>query len=214
MNERLYNRLANAFILIAIGSALAFDSAAAWRFAAGAVGIITGLCAIALYFLNQLQSPAERQVEEKVQDENKSASIPLPVHSLAWQAGIAADLQEYLIRDFLHHKNIRAVIYRRRDALRYYTTAGDLVAYKTTHDMDEFLSASGAAIEHEPLGVDDFAAYVAGVMRHLSTGRDRGRWEFTLRPEGLRVREASLPDDPEGSPQPDLDFGQTSTMIH
>jgi hypothetical protein len=179
------------------------------------VGIVAGLSAIALYFVNQFRSPAAHQVEQKKLQEEGESTTPVVVPYVAWQTAIAADLQDYLIRDFLHQKNVRDTASRHRDVLKYYTSTDLLVVDATTNETDAFSCASGVIVEHEPWGVVDFAAYVAEVMRHLSTGQDRGRWEFTLRPEGLRVRETNLlTDDRDSHPQPGLDFGQTSTMVN
>src|ERR1022692_3757387 len=97
MSERRYDRLANVFMLVAIGSALLFDSKSPWHWVVGVLGIAAGVAAVALYFANQSHGPAIPDSKESGEKEHTSPQMQPMTLSENWAAGLGADLEQYAL---------------------------------------------------------------------------------------------------------------------
>jgi hypothetical protein len=53
MNDRVYDRLANVLMLVAVASALMFDAGVLPHVVVGAIGGIAAVASATLYFINQ-----------------------------------------------------------------------------------------------------------------------------------------------------------------
>jgi len=189
MNERVYDRLANVFMLVAVGSALLFNSASPWHWVVGAVGVVAGVAAVLLYFTNQSRSPERVVAGEAVENVGggEVRQEPLTVGE-NWVVGLDADTQHYV------PNVLRAYLAESAKAVRFYTPRnlvehrGDvrLAYWHSYQSVTQWIDQR----EDASLSPDQIAACAVEIIRNLSSGEDRGRWEFNFGPRGLRVAPA------------------------
>jgi hypothetical protein len=191
MSEHVYDRLANIFMLVAVGSALLFNSASAWHWVVGAIGVVAGVAAVALYFTNQSRNPegvVASGTAENVGDDGAVRQEPLTDRE-NWAVGLGADTQHYVphvLRAYLAESAKGVWFYTPRNLVEH---RGDVrLAY--WHSYHEPVTRWMDQREDAPLSPDQIAACAVEIIRNLSSGEDRGRWEFNFGPRGLRVAPA------------------------
>lgn len=206
MSERLYDRLANVFMLIAVGSALLFDSAGAWHVADGAVGIAAGVSAAVLYFRNQSRGAAKLRTTQVTDETPFIASRYIALRE-NWAAAVGAEWEKYAIDAYRREALKGGHLYARHRPIVQRARNRHAACWYVYEDRVE------AAQQELVLSPNDVAACAIEIIRNLSSGDDCDRWQFSFGPEGLRVSARNMQDLPE-PPQKDLDFGQTSTMVN
>jgi hypothetical protein len=204
INERLYDRLSNIFVLVAIGSALFFDSAGPWHVAVGTAGIAAGISAVVLYLRNQSCSSEKPKTTQVDKDQDISAAQPLGFGD-NWLLGIGTEWGKHMTHAYSVESN----------PLRFYLQHHYMVQRERyRHQLWYLEEDRGQACQQEvPLSPNDVAACAIEIIRDLSSGDDFDRWQFSFGPGGLRVS-ARNEQDRSATHQRDLDFGQASTLVN
>jgi hypothetical protein len=216
MNERKYDRLANILVFIAIGSALLFDAGKFSHIAVGVIGGMAGVGAVTLYFLNQHRRPVTEHDESPTKELSAKTEVKVFAehfaaemresgwkHSLVWESNLSDQIERYVLQAF-HREPARQYYYR------------NAMAHGVIHSSARnwYLVGAHALQQQEAvLSPNEVAACAIEIIRHLSSGEDHDRWEFSFGPNGLRV--SSKKGQPDRSIlQEDFDFAQmTSTMV-
>ena len=208
MSERRYDRLANVFMLVAIGSALLFDSKSPWHWVVGVLGIAAGVAAVALYFANQSHGPAIPDSKESGEKEHTSPQMQPMTLSENWAAGLGADLEQYALYAYVREMRESS------KAVRFYTHR-NLVQHAAKHrHLAYFDMYEDPGQQEVSLSPSDIAACAIEIIRNLSSSGDQDRWEFTFGTEGLRIVSAEVTRDRPSTPEPEVDTGQMSRMVN
>jgi len=216
MNERKYDRLANILVFVAIGSALLFDTGKFSQIAMGVVGGMAGVGAVSLYFLNLRRGSIDKQdvvtnelPTQKIEMGHLRESLAAQLRSSQVQ-GIWESMVREQFQHYAFHAHCETLA---RHSLR--TTALNSTRYTGVGARYAFLVAKAHAQQQEVvLSPNDVAACAIEIIRHLSSGEDYDRWEFSFGPNGLRVSSKKSQPDRPTNPQENFDFPQmTSTMV-
>jgi len=212
MSERVYDRLANVFMLVAVGSALLFNSASSWHWVVGAFGVVAGAAAVVLYFTNQSRNqgtPDSAEVAEKSETAARQAPLTL---SENWTVGV--DLEGYALR--------REYLLESPKALRFYTQRNLGQHAARNRHLAYWCSYEEAALTQQELSLspNEIAACAIEIIRNLSSGEDRDQWEFNFGPKGLRVMPAryiksrNSIEERSTIGRPEFESGQISEMVN
>jgi hypothetical protein len=217
MNERKYDRLANVLVFIATGSALLFDAGKFSQIAVGVIGEMAGVGAVTLYFLNQRRGPAAKHEESATKELSAKADARLLAEHFAanmreprrkdvlvWESILGDQIERYAIQ-----------AYHRETAGRYFSRNTLVHGVRRSGARHWYLMEAQALQQQEVvLSPNDVAACAVEIIRHLSSGEDHDRWEFSFGPNGLRVSSKKGQPDRPMILQEDFGFAQTtSTMV-
>jgi len=202
MNDRVYDRLANVSMLVAVASALLFDGGVLPHIVMGTIGGIAAIASAALYFINQnragvatTEQVCAKLSDLKYEDEAIATSIgtsmaaPKVSRDAAVRWAVTLSKREKLYSHttyaFHHHGNVHL---KNIDRAFY---GGFRVAEST-----------------EMLSPNEVAACAIEIIQQLSANDVEDRWEFHFGPNGLRVStKKGHPPTERINPQTDLDFG-------
>lgn len=214
MNERVYDRLANILMAVAVCSALLFDAGKFSHVVVGAVGGVAAAASVALYFMNQRRpSPKEEQRPHEQPSEHMTKFI-VDNTTVAtedrtinpgdlWAVVIGEQIQKYALHTYPHEVTHSYALYRAHRSPKHMAFCW--------HVGES--GAQGFLQPEVPFSPNDVAACAIEIIRSLSVGDGHDRWEFSFGPTGLRVSAKKGHEQPIAIPQEDLDFGQISTMI-
>ncbi len=224
MSERTYNRLANILMLIAVGSAVLFDSGKFPHVVVGMVGVLAGVAALALYFWNQHEVSEKEEESDSSQQE---ATVAVVKAAEAKPPGSTRNRGvRFFVDDFLIAEKPIAV--RTNDVWRI--AALDTLNRRVmaqawlAHYSDNYArtlrwsAAKGEArvlmqpeVELSPCEV---AACAIEIMRNLAVSDDfNSEWEYSFGPKGLRVSLKKAHSVRPIVPQEDFDFGDISSLV-
>jgi len=223
MSDRIYDRLANIFVLVAVASALFFNGESRWHWLTGALGACAGIAAIVLYFTNQSREEKKpdtsKSVEatsavEKVLHEamSRQQQEPLAI-SQTWVTKIGAEAGQYAMLAYLTGNAKVSRFYMDRHAVRH-----GLGLYYSAYVREAFAQQPESQ-ELTPFSVSEIAACAVEIIRTLSAGDDHDRWEYVFGPDGLRVVAAKSAKDKLGVRDrtkigdQEFGFGQMSETI-
>jgi len=236
MSERAYNRVANILMLIAIASAVLFDSGKLPRAVVGAVGILAGVAALALYFWNQYEigevkkaadssqkgmTPAETKAVESrpVNDAERGIRISLDAflmanaaeHLRAGEILTVRGIDVWARQTKFHNDALEA--YRRRVAQTWLSHYSENYARNLRWSFARGDARALMQPEVE-LSAKEVAACAIEIMRSLAIPDDPNReWEYSFGPKGLRVSLKKAHSIRPVVPQEDFDFGTISRTI-
>lgn len=212
MNDRAYDRLANALMLVAVASALLFDAGVLPRIVIGALGGIAALASVYLYFSNQSkrQTSGVEQPQVKVGAEEKpgvpattagtSLASPQVAKELAaadrWVLMLAKREKPYVRAAYVLHHHRHAVLKASERA--FY---GGFLVHEDVVESNVILSPN------------DVAACTIEIIQQLSKRDGADRWEFHFGANGLRVSaKKGHAESDSASSHGDFDlFGQMPT---
>src|SRR5579859_4797681 len=162
MTDRAYNRIANGLMLVGIASALLFDSGRVSHAVAGAVGIIVGIAAMALYFVNQQRAQVTK--EALTQEASAKREITFVVDGVSVASGHpvvkAGQVWEVMLKQSALHA------YHHETVLHYLLHRGARRARQ--HDIAWFggSDVKGLDLGSEPqLSPDDVAACAVKIIQ-------------------------------------------------
>lgn len=222
MIERMYNRLANIAMLIAILSAVLFDSGKFPHVVVGTIGILAGVAALVLYFWNQREVSEKKEVSHPSQQEGAVAELTavagkavqgttqgghlLLMANEAMAVGVG-DLWQVAIG------NNTLEAYRRRAAEAWLAHYSDNYARNLRWSADKGDSRVLMQPEIE-LSPKQVAACAIEIMRNLAISDElNGEWEYSFGAEGLRVSLKKAHSARPRVPQEDFDFGNISSLV-
>lgn len=195
MSERVYDRLANVFMLIAVVSALSFNSIGSWQWVAGGIGVAAGVAAVVLYFTNQSRN-ADKQ--PNVPTEKDVTAAPMEEHSQdpltlgeTWAVGLGRKSFERYIR-------VASLAWDPKTAIRVFDNRNLVhdrmlsVHWNTYH---EAVMQIAEQREEVALSTEQIASCAIEIIRELSSGEDRGRWKFSFGAKGLSVYPSTGSED-------------------
>ncbi len=235
MSDRVYNRIANILMLLGIGSALLFDSGKVPHAVAGAMGILAGAGAVALYFCNKSEAPEkeEKDVAGVAEGAVRARESETEIHERIISMLRETAWERVMVRRYAHGHSLKksdavaawycealGARYLAYDAEDYRREAARvwLSHYATYHARTlrwhVAKDASFALMQPEvELSPNEVAACALAIVRNLSIADKFNEWEYTLGPKGLRISiRASHSDVPQSS-QEDFDFEHFSTLI-
>jgi hypothetical protein len=207
MNERVYNRVANALLLIGIASALLFDSGKVPHWVAGTVGIAAGVAAMVLYFWNQheiAKKKAAAEIKTSVQDPVTSGvdCIVAALHTktvASRNSRLTLDVDERTYAELnravrvwgMRDPNLRAIEMYRKETTRLW-----LSHYATYHTRalqwhvvkDASMDLMKPEVELSP---NEVAACAMEIMQNLAIADKGNQWEYFFGSKGLRVKRAN-----------------------
>jgi hypothetical protein len=229
MSERTYNRLANTSMLIAIVSALLFDSGKFPHVVVGTIGILAGVAALALYFCNQREVSEKKELSQP-QQEGAVAEL----EAVEGKAIQGTTQGVHFLTQGVHFRlmadEARAVgvgdlwqIAIANNALQAYTRRRAAEAW-LAHYSDDYApnlrwsAAKGdSRVLMQPeveLSPKQVAACAVEIMRNLAILDElNGEWEYSFGAKGLRVSLKKTHSARLSVPQEDFDFGNISSMI-
>lgn len=231
MSHRAYNRFANILMLVAIGSALLFDSGKLPHVVVGTVGILTGLVAVALYFWHQYHSN-EKKKESRAREEVSATDVMVIEQNPSKE--VAPELR-LSFEDIVSARQIRWPV-RVRDPWQIalqtkFHTDDVLEAYRRiaaekwlAHYAENYarhlrwsVAKGGSRALMQPeveLSPNEVATCAIEIMRNIAISDDlNGNWEYSFGPKGLRVSLKKVhPVRPVVS-QEDFDFGNVSSLV-
>jgi hypothetical protein len=239
MSERAYSRLANALMLIGIGSALLFDSGKLPRAVVGTIGIVAGVAAIALYFWNQLAIKEKQKSAAALEAEKLARSVgvlpAMKTRTLLREAIRPLEEQVYLVPDNHdieledHDLPSAARAYRKYllghdadfmalQAYRKETAKRFLANYAANHARtlqwhmvkNVQLALMKPEVELSPVEVAECAT---AIMRNLALIEGVEAWDYTLGPKGLHVSLKRAKSTRPVVSQEDFDFGYIDEAI-
>jgi hypothetical protein len=220
MNERIYNRVANALLLVGIASALLFDSGKVPHWVAGTIGILAGVGAMVLYFWNQYQIEEKKKAAIEAKGSVKTALVPSSVGTSmaspvkvgssskqrltfnldeASYVAISREMREWGMRD----PNLRAIEMYRKETARLFLSSYAHHARTLQWQMPKGLNMDLMRPEVE-LSPNEVAVCAMEIMRNLSVADKENQWEYVFGSRGLRVKRANVPRTEE--PQEEFDF--------
>jgi hypothetical protein len=198
MSEQAYNRVANVLMMIGIASAFLFDSGKLPKVVVGAIGIISGLSAMVLYFWNQHQTEAKNKAAERSKvSEAATAALPRtammrnPVRETDAMRDWVAAANAVVWRDVAWHNVVSRAcetdeIIRRRKAniwIRNYAAHhARTLQWKMPTDAGMMLMRP--EVELSP---NEVAACAIEIVKNLAVADDLNEWEYDFGPKGLRV---------------------------
>jgi hypothetical protein len=227
MSERLYNKAANALMLIGIASALLFDSGKLPHAVVGTIGIVAGVLAMILYFWNQHCSPAkEEPVQTEAQHGSEIKAEVLPVQRELHISEKALVELSALQSSRVWKKNavvgwpfaldvkfpVDAIEAYRRAAAQSWLThyaANHARSLRWHIPKDATLALMQPEVELSP---NEVAACAIEIMRNLAIADEFNQWEYALGPKGLRVSMKNAHAFRPVVSQEDFDF-ETSDRI-
>ena len=192
MSERVYDRLANVFMLIAVVSALSFNSIGSWQWVAGGIGVAAGVAAVVLYFTNQSRN-ADKQ--PNVPTENDVTAAPMEEHSQdpltlgeTWAVGLGRTSFERYIQ-------VASLAWDRKTAIRVFDNRNLVHDRMLSVYYHEAVMQIAEQREEVALSTEQIASCAIEIIRELSSGEDRGRWKFSFGAKGLSVYPSTGSED-------------------
>jgi hypothetical protein len=216
MSEPVYDRLANVFTLVAVGSALLFNSASPWHWVVGGFGVAAGVAAVVLYFLNQSRNRERPDATEVPEEKDARAEQePLSLGENRMLGLGAESAKQYVLGAYLFDYAKAARFYTDRNLVQHSRNA-HLVYWRSYHE-EVLQLAEGQEISLSP---NDIAACAIEIIRSLSSGDDRDQWEFNFGPKGLRVvpakgiKDRTSIEDRSAIGQSEFESEQISKMVN
>jgi hypothetical protein len=215
MSERDYDRLANVFVLVAVGSALLFNAASPWHWVVGGFGAAAGIAAVVLYFTNQTGNEEKPTASETADKKDLPAVYEALMASGDWAVGLGAEsAKHYVLTAYLHDYVKAAGFYTHRHLLQERSNVR--LAYWDSYHEAVIRSVQDREISLSP---NDIAACAIEIIRSLSSGDDRDQWEFSFGPRGLRVspakgiKDRTSIEDRSSIGEAEYESGQVPTTI-
>jgi hypothetical protein len=215
MNDRVYDRFANALMLVAVLSALVFDAGVLPHIVVGTIGGVAALASAYLYFSNQ----QERKTTMADQSCSKMETAPREKPAKAMMTAGTSFAAPQVARDAAGRWVVTL-------AKREKHVQPTYIFHHYRHlnlKVSEGVFYGGALIHQEiaesnaVISPNDVAACAIEIIQHLSKQDGDDRWEFHFGPNGLRVSAKKGHASPERiSSQGDLDFfsEMPTTSIH
>jgi hypothetical protein len=219
MTDRMYDRLANFLMLVAVGSALLFDSGKLSHGVVATIGGAAAAGAIGLYFSNQsrastkpgaLVKEALQKVAANAAVGQKEATVKMTRAEPSFGVGEGkSHVIVHMAKSDAARKNYQLAHYFMQDMK--YGVAGVPVVW--THAIPFVTTKQKEVADAQPSPID-VAACAAEIIRTLSAGEGHDRWEFNFGPDGLRVSAKKGNLQRPKNPQEDFDFGRIATPVN
>ncbi len=208
MSDRTYGRIANALLLLGVGSALLFDSGIVSHVVAGTVGILAGALAFVLYFCNKYVAGAQHNGELTAAVASRAEKPAAPASTEAQDALSAAQAVLFAVdmhlRTGVREKSATWSGYYNAELLQTVRAAFGpeairrqaahmwLSHYATHHartlrwsvPKDTSMALMRPEVELSPTEV---AACAVEIVSNLAVADKAKEWEYTFGPQGLRI---------------------------
>lgn len=216
MSERKYDRLANAFMLVVIGSALLFDSGKVSHILAGSIGGVAAAASVILYFGSQRRIEGQKAAEAKEIEAKVHMNVAMSSETVStiesiqpgdfWTVRFGDQIEKMAIRSF-KSESVRSAY------LMHHAIYHASLQHVATGDVWYGNALMNESHYEAQLSANEVAACAVEIIRNLSVGDGQDRWEFTFGADGLRVSVKKNHSNRPKDVQVDLDFGEMPTTL-